>query len=358
MNITILVAFFMIHICFSEASAESTAPAVSQYKHEILSEGHGVIWGFDFLPDGRIIFTERSGKVKIYNPKKTTITELPHDLKVFTSGQGGLLDIRVHPQFKENRWIYVTYAKPVEVGKKREATTAVGRWEFIDDKLTKFTNIFEAKATNDNTIHFGSRIEFAPNNTIFVTVGDRDDRHKAQDRNVHNGKILKMTTEGNDVEIWSLGHRNPQGLVLNATNGVLYSAEFGPRGGDELNKIEKNKNYGWPVITYGREYWGPKIGEGTKKIGMEQPLVHWVPAISPSAMTIYTGNKFKNWQGNIFLGCLSSAHIRRVVLKDDKVVEQEEILKNKMWRFRNLRSGPDGWLYFSTDNGHLGRLIQ
>lgn len=323
-------------------------------KPEVLVSHQDVIWGFDFLKDGRIIFTERGGKLFVYNPKtkkEVAITGIP---KVYTAGQAGLLDVRVHPT---NGYVYLTYSEPV--GDK--STTAMGRGKLNGTNL-EFTKLFSAYEPNDNDIHYGSRIEFDGKGHMFITVGDRDNREQAQDLKYHQGKILRFNEDGTvpkdnpfvsnknaKPEIWSMGHRNPQGLVMHPETKELWEAEMGPRGGDEVNLIKPGANYGWPVVTFGREYYGPKIGEGTSKSGMENPVVHWVPSISPSAMTF--------WKNDIYLANLSDEHIRRLELKDKKVVKQEEIFKNLEWRFRNVRPGPDGQLYFSTDEGKIGRFI-
>lgn len=330
--------------------------SVLAQKPEILISHDDVIWGFDFLKDGRIIFTERSGKLFIFDPKtkkEAAITGVP---KVHMAGQAGLLDVRVHPT---NGYIYLTYSEPV--GDK--STTAFARAKLKDNALIEFKKLFSAWEPNDNDIHYGSRIEFDGKGHVFITVGDRDNREKAQDLKYHQGKVLRFNEDGSvpkdnpfvsqkdaKPEIWSLGHRSPQGLVMNPETKELWEAEMGPRGGDEINLIKSGANYGWPVVTYGREYHGPKIGEGTQKAGMENPVAHWVPSISPSAMTF--------WKKDIYLATLSGQHIRRLELRDNKVIKQEEIYKELDWRFRNVRPGPDGKLYFSTDEGKLGRISQ
>ncbi|WPU65869.1 PQQ-dependent sugar dehydrogenase [Peredibacter starrii] len=337
-------------------SVISSLSFAKQPMPEVLVNHDDVIWGFDFLKDGRIIFTERSGKVFVVDPKtkkEVPITGFP---KVYAVGQGGLLDVRVHPT---NGFIYFTYSEPV--GEK--ATTAFARAKLQDNRLVEFKKLFSAHEPNKEDLHFGSRIEFDGKGHIFVTVGDRDNRERAQDLKYHQGKILRFNEDGTvpkdnpfvstkdaKPEIWSLGHRSPQGLVMNQETQELWEAEMGPRGGDEINLIKKGANYGWPVVTFGREYYGPKIGEGNQKAGMENPVEHWVPSISPSAMTF--------WNKNIYLATLSGQHIHRLEMKDNKVVKQDELYKNLDWRFRNLRPGPDGKLYFSTDEGKLGRISQ
>lgn len=327
----------------------------------LLQQGD-VIWGFDFLADQRIIFTERSGKVFIYDTKskaKVSVSGVP---EVNAVGQGGLLDIRVHPT---NGFIYLTYSEKV----KNLATTAMGRGKLEGDKIVGFQKLFAAHEPNDNDIHYGSRIIFDGKGHVLFTVGDRDNRERAQDLKYHQGKIIRLNEDGSvpkdnpfitnkeaKPEIYSLGHRSPQGFFIHPTTNEIWEAEMGPRGGDEINFIKAGANYGWPVVTFGREYYGPKIGT-TEKAGMEAPVEHWVPSISPSGMMLYTGDKFPKWKGNIFLGTLSSTQIRRLVVDGKKVSKQEPLLEDLEWRFRNLRTGPDGNLYYSTDEGRLGRLV-
>lgn len=335
-----------------------------KFSVEKMTEKSGIIWGMDFLPDKRIIMTVKSGEIFIFNPQDKSTIKVEGVPKVYHEGQGGLLDIKVHPEFAKNSLIFFTYSEPV--GDK--ATTALGKAELKGNKLTGFKKIFSAFEANDNDIHFGSRIAFFENH-LFITIGDRNERHKAQDLNYHNGKIIRIKEDGRiphdnpfikrkdaKPEIWSLGHRNPQGLAVHPLRNELWSVEFGPRGGDEVNLINKGENYGWPVITYGREYYGPKIGEGTHKAGMVQPLVYWTPAISPSGFTIYNAEVFPKWKGNLFLANLGTQHIRRIVFEGTKAIKQEELLKDLEYRFRHVIQGPDGLIYFSTDEGLLARL--
>lgn len=354
--------FVLACAIFATNAAHAVSPA--SFQAEILTQAKSVVWGFDFLPDGRILLTEREGRLLIFEPTTKNLTEVSGTPKVFTKGQGGLLDVRVHPRFAKNKKVLFSFSEVVG----DDATTAVGVAQLDGQGLVDFKKIFSAVPANSNNIHFGSRIEFDKAGHILFTVGDRNDRHLAQDKSVHLGKVLRLNDDGSvpkdnpflsdpkaRPEIFSLGHRNPQGLVFDAKINTLWSTEFGPRGGDELNRILAGKNYGWPIITFGREYWGPKIGDGTSKVGFEDPVSHWVPSISPSAVTIYTGKVFPEWTGDLFLANLSGTHIRRLKMKDGKVLEQEEILKG-YGRFRNLRTGPDGLLYFSMDDGRLGRL--
>lgn len=338
----------VLALCLAAAVAAPAAPPV-----EILTRRSDVIWGFDFLPDGRIIFTERKGSLAIYDPKTQETVKIPGAPAVWAHGQGGLLDVRVHPDFARTRWIYLTWSQPVEGG----AATAMGRGRLEKGKLAGFERLFVSNGGGSKGEHFGSRLEF-DGPSLYLSHGDRGRRKLAQDLTRHNGKILRFTHDGKPdgakiegalPEIWSYGHRNPQGLAVRPGTRELWSAEMGPRGGDELNLVERGSNYGWPEITYGREYYGPKIGPPAKE-GMAQPAAYWVPSISPSALAFHGRDA-------AVLACLSGSQLRRVSLKGKTPAGQAALLKGKGWRFRAARQGPDGLLYFSTDEGLLGRVF-
>lgn len=347
------------------ATLLSVTAYAQKFQYEVLTQRKDVIWGFDFLPDNRIIFTERSGTLGIFNPASKMVTLVSGAPEVWAKGQGGLLDIRVHPKNKNQ--IFMTYSLPLEKG----ATTALARAEIEGSSLKNFKVLFQAHEGNRNDIHFGSRIEFDDSGFIFITVGDRNERKHVQNLEYHTGKVLRLKEDGTipsdnpfaknkkaKPEIWAIGIRSPQGLAFHPTTKELWEVEMGPRGGDEINIIQKGANYGWPVVTFGREYYGPKIGEGTEKPGVTPPIAHWVPSISPSAMAFYTGDMFPEWKNNIFLANLSGQHLRRLVIKNNKVTEQQELLKDQNSRFRNVRTGPDGALYVSTDDGKIARLTR
>lgn len=334
------------------------------FKVEILTKQKDVIWGFDFVSENKIIFTERSSALKILDLKTKKMNVISGGPQVLAAGQGGLLDVALNP--KDKTQVYLTYAFPYEKGK---SVTALGVGSFKEDKLLGFKLIFKSNDANSNTIHFGSRVVFDNLGNLYLSIGDRDKRDKAQSLDSHNGKILRLKSDGTAAsgnpflkvpkaqpEIWSLGHRNPQGLAYDSETDSLWEAEFGPRGGDELNLIQSGENYGWPKVTYGREYWGPSIGVKKQK-GFVEPIAYWVPSISPSGVMLYRGSSFKKWTGNIFLANLSSTHIRRLKIENNKVIEQEELLSELGTRFRQIKAGPNGHIYFSTDNGELGRLI-
>ena len=353
-----IVNLLILIICMNSPIAQA-----KKFQVEVLTDQDDVIWGFDFLDQERIIFTERDGKFRILNINTKAINEVEGAPEVRASGQGGLLDVRVHP--KQRTKIFYTFSEPTAEG----ATTTLASATLVGNKLNETKKIFVSNASNSKRIHFGSRIEFDDKGLIYVTIGDRDSREKAQDLSFHNGKIVRLNedggipkdnpfvnTKGAKPEIWSYGHRSPQGLVRHPKTGDLWMTEMGPRGGDELNLVKAGANYGWPVVTFGREYIGGKIGEGTSKPGMEDPVAHWVPSISPSGTTIYDGKAFPNWVGDVFIGNLSSTHLRRLKLDGRRVVEQEILLKDEAYRIRNVRTGPDGFLYLSTDDGKIVRL--
>ena len=331
----------MIALLLAAGLAVAAPPA---YDVELLTQRQDVVWGFDFLPDGRVVFTERGGRLAVFDPKTANVDVVAGAPGVWSNGQGGLLDVRAHPGFAKNKLVYLTWSQPVEDG----AATALGRGRLEKGKLLGFERLFLSNAGGKNGEHFGSRVEFLEGK-LFMTVGERGNRYLSQDPERHNGKIIRIGLDGSAPEIWSLGHRNPQGLAKRPGTNQLWSAEFGPRGGDELNLVKKGANYGWPVITYGREYWGPKIG-ATAKEGMEQPVTYWVPSISPSGLTFLDKNV-------AVLACLSGQHIRLVSLKGDAVVGQTSLLTDRGWRIRHVRKGPDGLLYFSTDDGKIARLV-
>ncbi len=358
----LVLSLFVGGLLFGPPLFGNPAKDTQPYQVENLFSGSEIIWGFDFLSEKEIIFTEKSGKMKILNLETKAVRVLSGVPTVWDKGQGGLLDVKVHPQ---DRSIYWTFS---EEQKGKGAGTVLARATLEQNQLKGLRRIFVSKAVNTSRIHFGSRILFQ-SPYVFVTLGDRDDRHKSQSLGDHNGKIIRLFEDGKVPtdnpfvgkagalpEIWSYGHRNPQGISLNPVTKEIWAGEFGPRGGDEINLIKKGANYGWPVVTYGREYYGPSIGEGTSKAGMEAPLVHWVPSVSFSGMAFYDGKAFPQWKNNLFLACLATQHVRRIAVDGTQATQQEELLKNMYVRFRHVAQGPDGFLYFATDAGSLGRL--
>lgn len=336
-----------------------------------VAEGLKNPWALDFLPNGNMLVTERGGQMRIVNKDGTkgpTLKGLP---EIFTRGQGGLLDVALAPDFATSKRIYFSYSEPAEEGKAN--STAVAYATLTGNQLKNVTRVFSQQPKFASTAHFGSRLVFAPDGTLFITLGDRYSRMEdAQTLNNHHGKVVRINPDGSVPgnnpyvqtpgalpEIWSIGHRNIQGAALHPTTGKLYTGEHGPQGGDEINLDEAGKNYGWPIITYGENYGGGKIGIGTHKKGMEQPLYKWVPSIAPAGMTFYTGNKFPEWKGDLLVASLRGKALVRLELEGEKITHEERLLEKEIGeRLRDLVQGPEGYLYLISDetNGKIYRL--
>ena len=315
-------------------------------------------WGIAFLPDGRILVTERAGEIRIIENGKLSAAKIENVPAVYANGQGGLLDIKLHPDYKTNGWIYLTYAKPM--GDQGGATT-LARTKLEGNKFVEFADLFTAQPAVNSEVHFGSRIAFDGKGYVFFTSGERGTKENAQNLGNHLGKVLRLHQDGKvpadnpfvnqsgaKAEIWSYGHRNPQGLVYDADTGTLWEHEHGPKGGDELNVVVKGKNYGWPVITYGINYDDTPITDKTAMEGMEQPVTYWVPSIAPCGMTIVKNDKFKDWKNNLLVGALSHQLIARVVIEDGKYKSQERLME-KVARVRAVAESPDGDIYVATE---------
>jgi len=315
-------------------------------------------WGLAFLPDGRLLVTERPGRLRLVATDGRLSEPLANVPDVYARGQGGLLDVAVDPEFATNNTIYLSYSEPGDGG----AGTAVARARLSDDGLADVTVIFRQQPKVESRRHFGSRLVFAPDSTLFVTLGDRGQGDPAQDLQSHIGKVVRIGRDGGvpadnpfvgrtDAlpEIWSYGHRNVQGATLDPATGELWTVEHGARGGDEINRPEAGKNYGWPVITYGVDYSGARIGEGTSKPGMEQPVHYWDPSIAPSGMTFYTGDAFPDWRGDLFVGSLKFGYLARLDVEGGRIVREERLVEDLDERVRDVRQGPDGNLYLLID---------
>jgi glucose/arabinose dehydrogenase len=323
-------------------------------------------WGIAFLPDGRILVTERAGEIRIVKDGKLLEEKISGVPKVVAEGQGGLLDIQLHPDYKSNGWIYLSYSKPGEGG----AATTIARAKLNANDLTDFQELFSALPFASTGHHFGSRIAFDGNGYMFFSSGERGTKENAQTLANHLGKILRLhddgrvptdnpfvKTKGAKPEIWSYGHRNPQGLIYDKENNALYDVEHGPKGGDELNLVEKGKNYGWPAITWGIDYDGKPISDKQTMEGMEQPLWYWVPSIGPCGMTKVTSDKYPGWKDNLLVGALALQHLARIELANKKYVKQEKLLE-KMARFRAVAQSPDGFIYVATESpGMLFKIV-
>lgn len=337
------------------------------YNVQVISSGLKNPWAVINLPDGRFVITSKTGFAYIISADGKNSSNVEGFPKVDDKGQGGLLDIALDPDFASNRMIFWSYSEPFSGG--NHTAVAKGKLSADEKMIENPTVIFRAIPTYDGDKHYGSRIVFDKDRNLFVSTGERSDKQTrvfAQQQNTYLGKVLKITKDGKPApgnqnpagwksEIYSTGHRNPQGLAMDE-KGQLWEAEMGPRGGDEINLIQPGKNYGWGDVTYGTEYSGAKINNGTtQKSGTEQPVYYWDPSISMSGITFYTGN-IPEWKNNLFIGCLSGEKIIRLIIKDNKVVGEEWLLTDKKDRIRDVLNGTDGNLYAVSDSGKLYKI--
>ena len=343
-------------------------PVNGAVRVQTVAQGLEHPWALAFLPDGRMLVTERPGRVRLVERDGRLSEPLASVPRVQASGQGGLLDAALDPRFADNRLVYLAYAEP---GEGRRAGTAVARGRLGEGRLEDVQVVYRQQPKVEGANHFGSRLVFARDGTLFITQGDRFTyRDGAQDLSVGFGKIVRINPDGSvprdnpfvdragaRPEIWSYGHRNIQSAALHPQTGQLWTVEHGARGGDELNRPEAGKNYGWPIITYGVDYSGARIGEGTAKPGMEQPIYYWDPVIAPSGMVFYTGAAFPDWQGSILIGSLRPGLLVRLTLEDGRVTGEERYLSDLGERIRDVRQGPDGLVYLLTDSRD-GRLLR
>lgn len=363
---------FLLLLAVAAGCAEASRRQVSeQATFDVVTVASGLDhpWSLAFLPDGGMLVTERPGRLRLIGAdgklRPTPIAGVP---EVVARGQGGLLDVALHPRFTANRWIYLSYAGAGEGG----ANTEVARARFDGKRLTNLQVIFRARPKTAGANHYGGRLLFDRDGYLFITLGERYRyRDEAQSLANHLGTIVRLHDDGRvpadnpfvgrsgaRPEIYSYGHRNVQGIALRPDTNTVWEHEHGPRGGDEVNILKPGANYGWPAITYGIDYSGAIISDQTAAPGMEQPVVYWVPSIAPSGMTFYDGARFPQWRGDLFVGALAGQHLRRLELRGDRVVEQEKLLADFGERIRDVRAGPDGCLYLLTDseNGAVWRL--
>ncbi|MDJ0646856.1 MAG: PQQ-dependent sugar dehydrogenase [Flavobacteriaceae bacterium] len=346
--------------------AQTNTAKNNSYTYEVVVPDLYIPWGFTFLPDNSLLITEKSGKlIHFNNGKKAEIQELP---QVEVLGQGGLMDVELHPNYSNNGWIYITYASAEGGG--RGANTALMRFKLSGNQATNKELLYKASPNTGRGQHFGSRIEFDNQGYLYFTIGDRGRRDvNPQDITKDGGKVYRLHDDGripkdnpfvNDENskkaIYSYGHRNAQGMKKHPVTGEIWTHEHGPRGGDEINIVEKGKNYGWPKISFGINYSGTKFTEYTALPGMEQPLHHWTPSIAPSGMTFITGNKYPGLKGNLLVGSLKFQYVNLCILKGKKVVKEERLLDG-IGRVRSMRQGPDGYVYVGVENLGIVKVI-
>jgi glucose/arabinose dehydrogenase len=325
-------------------------------------------WSLTFLPNGDMLVTERPGRLRVVRKgvlDPTPVTGVP---EVWATGQGGLLEVLPHPQFAQNNLLYLTYSKACEKG----ATTALLRGKFDGKALTDAKDLFVADNCNTGNPHFGSKLAFGRDGMLYMTIGERGERVRGQNTNIHGGKILRLKEDGtvppdnpfvgkpeHKPEIFSYGHRNPQGLAFHPDTGVLWETEHGPQGGDEVNNIQTGKNYGWPVASYGREYApnGAVVSEHPWKEGIEEPMMLWVPSIGASGLMVYTGEQFPEWKGQLFAGGLSGLQLHRFAFNEKGgLLGREAMIEPLRQRIRDVRQGPDGYIYLAVDQNPGGVL--
>ncbi len=365
----IIVGLFLLSMfsCAQEDTKKNdqlTGPDPKNYKTELVLKGVDIPWGMCWLPDGSMLVTEINGTITMLkNGKSTLIGNVP---KVYRNGQGGLMDIEAHPNYSQNGWIYITYSS--DEGEEKGGNTALIRAKLKDNQLVQIEKLYKAVPNTTKVQHFGSRIRFDEKGYLYFSIGDRGNHDLNPQSLTHDGgKIYRLKDDGSipsdnpfvnvpnaKKATYSYGHRNPQGMVFNKKTGEIWVNEHGPQGGDEINVIKKGANYGWPVITYGINYNGTPITDITKKEGMEQPLHYWVPSIAPSGMEIVTSNLYPGWQGQVLVGSLKFQYLELLKLNSSNKVTGRLKLLDKIGRVRNVRQGPDGYIYVAVE--HVGIL--
>ena len=363
--ITLLLSF---SACSQQenSSVEAESPKEINYTTEIVVSDLSIPWGFTFLPDNSMLITEKTGElIHFKDGKKITIDGLP---EVYVRGQGGLLDIELHPDYNTNGWIYFSYASAE--GEGDGGNTAIIRAKLVDNELTENQLLYKAGPNSKKGQHFGSRLAFDDQGYLYFSIGDRGNRDEnPQDITRDCGKIYRIHDDGRIPKdnpfvnesnakkaIYSYGHRNPQGMIKHPETGEIWTNEHGPQGGDEINIVKAGKNYGWPVISYGINYSGTTFTEITEKPGMEQPLFYWVPSIAPSGMAIVSSDMYPDWKGNVLVGSLKFQYLEKLKLKDGIVVKREKLLEG-MGRVRSVKEGPDGFIYVGIESLGIVKII-
>lgn len=363
----ILLIIFCLFVAVTVVDAKEFNSTEGKLKLSVLATGLENPWGMDFLPDGKILVTERAGRLRIIDQKGSVskpVTGLP---ELYINGQGGLLDVLVDPQFEKNNLIYFSYSEP----DKKLAGTAVAKAELKGETLENVKVIFRQTPKVEGKNHWGSRLALAKDGTLFITLGDRFDYSEhAQDLTNHLGKVVRINTDGTVPknnpfvslksalpEIWSYGHRNVQGASIDPSTGKLWTNEHGPKGGDELNLTIAGENYGWPLASYGSHYSGEQIPDEHAAKGFREPVYYWVPSIATSGLLFYTDDKFPSWKGSVFVGALAGKSLVRLGFVNERVTNEERLITELGERIRDVGQGKDGWIYIITDEKD-GKLIK
>lgn len=375
MKILLILPLALLLFACSSTSAENGVIAEEgNLQAVVLLDGLDHPWGMDVLPDGRFLISERSGKMKLFDPNTTSkVLDVAGVPDVYADGQGGLLDVLLHPDFTTNRWVYFSFSLDNDDG---ETGTELARARLQGNELVDRQHLFTLSPKSWSSRHFGSRLQIDANGYLYVTLGDRGERDWSQDLSNHAGTVLRLHDDGSIPqdnpfigqseampEIFSYGHRNVQGAALHPLTDELWTHEHGPQGGDEINIVRKGKNYGWPVITYGAEYGsGDPIGEGFEKEGMEQPLYYWDPSIAPSGMAFYRGSRYPQWSGltnhqHLLIGALKQRSLVHLIIEGERVISETHLFEDKLGRIRDVEVAADGYVYLLTDEEE-GRLIR
>jgi glucose/arabinose dehydrogenase len=362
---SILLLFIQNNFACSTIDEKGANPEAN-FKTVTVAEGLNSPWGMTWLPDGRMLVTEREGDILIIKNDKLTGEKLSGVPEVYDKNQGGLLDIQLHPDYETNGWIYFSFSKPGDGG----GSTAIMRAKIEGNSLVSKELLFESFPKTKSGVHFGSRIDFDDKGYMFFSIGERGEMKNAQTLANPFGKIHRLHMDGRVPDdnpfvsipgashsIWSYGHRNPQGMMFHPSSGELYAHEHGPKGGDELNIVKKAKNYGWPEITYGIDYDGSIISNQTEKEGMMQPIHYWDPSIAPCGMTFVTSDKYPDWKNNILMGSLKFQYLARVVVENGEYVKEEKLLEG-IGRVRHIAQSPDGYIYVAVEGpGKIVKLL-
>ncbi len=371
MRISIFFSFLSILgflACDNETSLVEIQSDIESVTPELVTNQLNNPWGMAFLPNGEILVTEKSGSIVRISNGEVVDSNVSGGPQSVTRGQGGLLDIELHPNFANNNWVYFTYSS--NEGEGSGAMTAFSRAQWNGSGFENHKVLYKGSPNTTAGQHFGSRIAFDNEGYVYFSIGDRGNRDRnPQDITRDGGKVYRLhddgripadnpfvNTTGAKQAVYSYGHRNPQGMAKNPATGEIWAHEHGPRGGDEVNVIGAGKNYGWPVITYGINYSGSKITDETSREGMEQPVTYWVPSIAPCGMAFVSNSKYEGWDGNLIVGSLKFAYLVRLVIEDNKVVKEEKIAEG-IGRVRNVEMGNDGYLYVGVEGKGLYRLL-
>ncbi|MCM5664164.1 PQQ-dependent sugar dehydrogenase [Galbibacter mesophilus] len=364
-NIWLLLVVLIQASCSEEDTTIET-PEIIGYELETVVEGINVPWGMAFLPNGDMLVTEKEGELYLVSSGEKT--EVSHNFSVVEQGQGGLLDVALHPNYENNGWIYFTYAS--DEGDGDGANTALARAKLSGTSLTETSVLYKATPNSGRGQHFGSRIAFDNDGYVYFSIGDRGQRDlNPQDITKDGGKIYRLKDDGSIPQdnpfvgepnvkeaIYAYGNRNPQGMVKHYQTGEIWTHEHGPQGGDEINIIKKGANYGWPVISYGKNYDGSSFTDITEKEGMEQPLYYWVPSIAPSGMDFVTSDMYPDWKGSLLVGSLKFSYLERLVIENNEVTKREKLFEDT-GRVRNVKQAPDGYLYLAVEGKGIMKIM-